>query len=90
MAIGWIVGTILLAAFVSAVALLSVNFFKGYGLYDIKESNSYYGKGAMWAIIAFVLLMVFILVPFSFHTVDATEVGVVKELGKLVDVIISE
>lgn len=86
MAIGWITGIILFAAFVSAVAILSVNFFKGYDSYDSKESKPYYKKGAMWTIIAFVLLMVFILVPFSFHTVDATEVGVVKELGKLVDV----
>jgi regulator of protease activity HflC (stomatin/prohibitin superfamily) len=35
-------------------------------------------------IVGIVLVITFILIPFSFHTVDATEVGVVKELGKLI------
>ena len=85
MAIGWIVGIVFFAALVGAIVLLAVNFYKGYDAYDDSESKPLYKKGVKWTLIAFALLMAFILVPFSFHTVDATEVGVVKELGKLVD-----
>lgn len=37
-------------------------------------------------ILAFALLITFILVPFSFHTVSSGEVAVVKHLGKIEDV----
>ncbi len=37
-------------------------------------------------ILAFVLVIAFILVPFSFHTVSSGEVAVVKHLGKIEDV----
>ena len=38
------------------------------------------------AFLAFTLLIAFILVPFSFHTVSSGEVAVVKHLGKIEDV----
>lgn len=85
MAISWITGIILFVALVGAIVMLAVNFYKGYDAYDDKEAKPYYKKGIRWTAIAVVVLFMFILVPFSFHTVDATEVGVVKELGKLVD-----
>lgn len=37
-------------------------------------------------ILAFALLIAFVLVPFSFHTVSSGEVAVVKHLGKIEDV----
>jgi regulator of protease activity HflC (stomatin/prohibitin superfamily) len=74
MAIGVITGIIIFAALIVGIVFLVSKFYDG--------DNT---KGLIWTAISFVLLMMFILIPFSFHTVDATEVGVVKELGKLVD-----
>lgn len=85
MAIGWITGIILFVALVGAIVMLAVNFYKGYDEYSDDKARPYYKKGIRWTAIAVAVLFMFILVPFSFHTVDATEVGVVKELGKLVD-----
>ena len=98
MAIGVITGILIFAVLVVAVVLLAINFYKGcnainlgYGATQedrqnaILEQKAYYKKGVIWIIVAAAMLFVFIFVPFSFHTVDATEVGVVKELGKLVD-----
>lgn len=47
------------------------------------------GKDGMCAIAAFVgiaLILAFIFVPFSFHTVSSGEVAVVKHLGKIEDI----
>ena len=42
--------------------------------------------GTAWSVVAGVTLAIcFLLIPFSFHTVDAGEIAVVKELGKIVD-----
>ena len=85
MAIGVITGILIFAALVVGVIFLAINFYNGYDSYDPNEAKPYYKKGLIWTAISFVLMMMFILIPFSFHTVDATEVGVVKQLGKLVD-----
>lgn len=98
MAIGVILGIVLFAALVGAVVILALNFSKGqnvtidkWNATDEDKQNAklkrqaYYKKGIIWTVAAVVMLFAFILIPFSFHTVDATEVGVVKELGKLVD-----
>lgn len=42
--------------------------------------------GTLSAVLAVVMVFAFILVPFSFHTVDTGEVAVVKHLGKAKDV----
>lgn len=49
-------------------------------IYAVNDENVICG------IIAAVAIIAFILVPFSFHTVDTGEVAVVKRLGKVVDV----
>ena len=49
-------------------------------IYAVNDGN------AICGIIAVVAIIAFILVPFSFHTVDTGEVAVVKRLGKVVDV----
>ena len=42
--------------------------------------------GTAWSAVAGVTLAIcFLLIPFSFHTVDAGEIAVVKELGKIID-----
>ena len=98
MAIGVILGIVMFAALTAAVVFLGINFNKGCNVsvdrwsateedkQKVKlEKKAYFKKGIIWTVVAFVLFLMFIIVPFSFHTVDATEVGVVKELGKLVD-----
>ncbi len=44
------------------------------------------GASVIAGIVAFALFIMFILVPFSFHTVSSGEVAVVKHLGKIEDV----
>ena len=44
------------------------------------------GASVICGILAFALVIAFILVPFSFHTVSSGEVAVVKHLGKIEDV----
>lgn len=44
------------------------------------------GASAITGILAFALVIAFVLVPFSFHTVSSGEVAVVKHLGKIEDV----
>lgn len=44
------------------------------------------GASVIAGILAFAMIVAFILVPFSFHTVSSGEVAVVKHLGKIEDV----
>lgn len=44
------------------------------------------GASVICGVLAFILAIAFILVPFSFHTVSSGEVAVVKHLGKIEDV----
>ena len=48
-------------------------------------ANGKKGGGTVCAILAVALLLGFIIVPFSFHTVDSGSVAVVKYLGKVND-----
>lgn len=75
MAIGIITGIIL---GICAVVAFVIMGFK----YD--EGNDVGGTIALC--IAIVLLIAFIIVPFSFHTVQTGEVAVVKTLGEITDV----
>lgn len=75
MAIGIFVGIVILVltvvAFIAAGALFT----------DNKD-----GAGVIAVFVGIALLISFILVPFSFHTVSSGEVAVVKHLGKIEDV----
>lgn len=73
MAIGIIVALILIGAIVGC----------SYGIY--KSNKHKLGVGIFTAM-TIVLVLTFILIPFSFHTVNSGEVAVVKNLGKLTDV----
>lgn len=48
--------------------------------------NNYGAAGAISLIIAIALVVAFIIIPFSWHTIDSGEVAVVKRLGKIEDV----
>ena len=75
MAIGIITG-ILLAVF-AVIAFVACGFLSD----DCKD-----GASAIAGIIGVILVIAFIIVPFSFHTVSSGEVAVVKHLGKIEDV----
>lgn len=75
MAIGFIVGFVLVALVIGA----AVFAFKCY------DEGSNGMAGAMTAI-AVVLLITFIIVPFSFHTVQTGELAVVRTLGKITSI----
>ena len=76
MAIGFIVGVILLALIVVSGFVAAAN--------KIKRKNGAVTKIAVILMLVFVLAL--ILVPASFHTVNAGEVAVVKHLGQAKEV----
>jgi regulator of protease activity HflC (stomatin/prohibitin superfamily) len=75
MAIGIIVGILIVIATIIAFAVCGVSADSG------KD-----GASAIAGIIGVVLVIAFIIVPFSFHTISSGEVAVVKHLGKIEDV----
>ncbi len=75
MAIGIILGIVLIACY-AAVMAITRNRFK----------NGQKSAGTLGVAAAVVLLFALILVPFSFHTVDTGEVAVVKHLGEAKEV----
>ena len=72
MAIGIIVGIV--------IALFAL-----FSIVACSACDSGVAKG-IWGVIAVVLILAFIIVPFSFRTVDSGEIAVVKHLGKIEDV----
>lgn len=74
MAIGIIVGIIL--------AIIAIGLF--IGSYACSE-NGYDTPKVMCFILALICCFSFILVPFSFHTVNSGEIAVVRHLGKITD-----
>ena len=74
MAIGIIVGILLVIFTIIAFAICGSN----------AGENS--GVSAISGIIGVVLIIAFLLVPFSFHTVKSGEVAVVRHLGKIEEV----
>lgn len=93
MAIGWIVGIVTFILTVASFIFGGIKWHAGveeanYGRSSDSESN---GKkmvksGITFVLLGVVLLFTFILVPFSFHTVDTGEVAVVKRLGEAKEV----
>ena len=75
MSIGFIAG-LAIAAVGAVCAIAAVRFF-------VKKNKA---VGAFLAACVVVLAIAFVLVPMSFHTVDAGEVAVVKYLGQAKDV----
>lgn len=75
MAIGIFVG-ILIAVFAIIAGVVAV----------VSIENDKVGTFLVSGLICFALVIAFILIPFSFHTVESGEVAVVKHLGKIVDV----
>ena len=75
MGIGFIVGFILLLLTVISVVVAGKKFYNG-------EK----GVGTISAITAVILAIVFLIVPFSIHTVQSGEVAVVKTLGEAKEV----
>jgi regulator of protease activity HflC (stomatin/prohibitin superfamily) len=75
MAIGIFVGILIIVLF--AVCVVSCLML---------ADNSKTGASAIAGVLAFAMVIAFLLVPFSFHTVSSGEVAVVKHLGKIEDV----
>lgn len=75
MAIGIILGIVFFTLIVGGFIAAGVLF-----------DNCHTGGGICAAIFAIVMILCFILVPFSFHTVDTGEVAVVKHLGEVKEV----
>lgn len=72
MAIGIIVGIVLVLFCIAAFVVASVCF-----------DSDRTGGGVTSVIVGCLLVLAIILVPFSFHTVDTGEIAVVKHLGKI-------
>lgn len=72
MAIGILVGILIIVGVVVGFCIAGASFDKG---------ND--GVGSIAMIVAFALLISFIFVPWSFHTISSGEVAVVKHLGKI-------
>ena len=75
MAIGIIVGIILVVAIVGA-------FIACYKCYDNGKS----GSAGVLGVVGAILVLAFLIVPFSFHTVNTGEIAVVKNMGKITHV----
>lgn len=71
MAIGIIVGIIIAGLAIGAFVYAGVSF-----------DNDENAKGSIAVIAALALVVAFIIIPFSFHTVQTGEIAVVKHLGK--------
>ena len=75
MAIGIILGIVLFIAVIGFIV----------GAYMCSESNSTTGQ-VTCTVLAILCILSFIVVPFSFRTVNSGELAAVKRLGKIVDV----
>lgn len=75
MAIGIFAAIVIIVLFVACVGA-------AIGFSDMGKT----GASILSGVLAFILVIAFILVPFSFHTVSSGEVAVVKHLGKIEDV----
>ena len=75
MAIGILVGIAILVLTVVAIVIAGTCFSSGKN-----------GAGSIATMVVLALLVSFLLVPFSFHTISSGEVAVVKHLGKIEDV----
>ena len=82
MVIGVILGIVLFVALCGFGIWSGVKFYKAYDDSD----KSHIPTAVVSLVLALVCLVAFIVVPFSFYTVDTGTVVVVKELGKIVDV----
>ena len=83
MTIGIILGFVFAIAFIVCVAL-SVCFLAGRKLFAGRKNNMTAKRplaGGLTAGGAFAAFILFLFIPFSFHTVNAGEVAVVKHLG---------
>jgi regulator of protease activity HflC (stomatin/prohibitin superfamily) len=72
MALGIILGVIIVALIIGAI---------GWSIYAADDCNTL--MSVIAGILAFVLIISFIVVPFSIHTVDTGKIAVVKHLGKI-------
>lgn len=88
MTIGIIMGVIFFALALGA-AIAAVYFFRG-GLKpagrNVKSGEKKPVRGGIFAGVATLFAVLFLFIPFSFHTVDAGEIAVVKHLGNAVKV----
>lgn len=94
MAIAIILGIILVLCSVGAFIFMGITWYRGvetvkkdkwgddYSIHTPKFTK----KALIFMIVGMVLIISFILVPFSFHTVNAGEVAVVKHLGEAKEV----
>lgn len=72
---------IILALIIAAVAVGSAIY--SFNKFEYSSDSKDNTKGTIAAIICIVMVLCFIFVPWSFYTVDQSEVAVVKSLGKI-------
>ena len=94
---GWIIGVILFLLMLGFIALAiwngnqSYNLSSSYNCTDeelrtrAKKKIRYRNKMVASLVASLVMLVAFIVIPFSFHQVDTGEIAVVKQFGKAVD-----
>lgn len=72
----------MILGFITGIILVGLVLGFGYwAVVSFDDNNS--TKGLIAVILTIVSVLTFLVVPFSFHTVDAGEVAVVKRLGKI-------
>ena len=95
MAIAIILGIILMLGAGAAFTFMGITLYRSaepvkkqtsWGDYYDAKSIKFTKKALILLIVGIVILISFILVPFSFHTVDAGEVAVVKYMGEAKEV----
>ena len=88
MAIGILLGIALFGALVGLVITGGTKYFTGSERYyrDDIAKRKCYKQGNIYMILAGIALIMFIVIPFSFHTINTGEVAVVKHLGKITHV----
>lgn len=86
MAIGAILGVIFFIAFVGAVVFSIVNVSKANKSRTADDKKKYKVRNYISVPAAAACFLLFLFIPFSFHTVNAGEIAVVKHLGKAVEV----
>lgn len=72
---------IILALIIAAVAVGSAIY--SFNKFEYSSDSKDNAKGTIAAIICIVMVLCFIFIPWSFYTVDQSEVAVVKSLGKI-------
>ena len=85
MAVAVILGIIFFALMIGGFVLGGIKLYQYHDSYGPKGEKSKLIIGIIGIIVGVVMLICFILIPFSYHQVDEGEIAVVKHYGEIVD-----